>query len=180
MSDIVQSESLFSSKIWKDLWPIFDNLSLISSFKVASATFGTTKISFSFLIRSIWLAKFSLWLVSVKSKNDILTPSLRGSKSSLDHGDGTLLNKCCGLCNVIWISQGKVDSRLRTFNVYNSIQKTKKLTKLLKKQQNQFLNFYLIFNFRPTSCRCFWKITANSISPNVKKHVVQKCAHSQG
>ena len=45
------------------------------------------------------------------------------------------------------------------------------MIKITPFDQNQFMTCYLIFNFRPTYFSYFRKITANSISHNVKKEV---------
>ena len=52
--------------------------------------------------------------------------------------------------------------------------KSLKVIKITTFDQNQFMTCYLIFNFRPTYFSYFLKITAISISDNVKKLVDQK------
>ena len=52
--------------------------------------------------------------------------------------------------------------------------KSSKVIKITTFDQNQFMTYYLIFNFRPTYFSYFLKITAISISDNVKKLVDQK------
>lgn len=49
--------------------------------------------------------------------------------------------------------------------------KSLKVVNITPFDQNQFMTCYLIFNFRPTYFSYFRKITANSISHNVKKEV---------
>ena len=52
--------------------------------------------------------------------------------------------------------------------------KSLKVIKITTFDQNQFMTCYLIFNFKPTYFSYFRKITAISISHNVKKLVDQK------
>ena len=49
--------------------------------------------------------------------------------------------------------------------------KSLKVIKITTFDQNQFMTCYLIFNFKPTYFSYFRKITAISISHNVKKEV---------
>ena len=49
--------------------------------------------------------------------------------------------------------------------------KSLKVIKVTTFDQNQFMTCYLIFNFKPTYFSYFRKITATSISHNVKKEV---------
>ena len=49
--------------------------------------------------------------------------------------------------------------------------KSFKVIKITNFDQNQFMTCYLIFNFKPTYFSYFRKITAISISHNVKKEV---------
>ena len=58
--------------------------------------------------------------------------------------------------------------------MYECSCKTMKCLKVIKIttfDQNQFMTCYLIFNFKPTYFSYFRKITATSISHNVKKEV---------
>ena len=52
--------------------------------------------------------------------------------------------------------------------------KSSKVIKITTFDQNQFMTYYLIFNFRPTYFSYFPKITVNSNSHNAKKQVEQK------
>ena len=52
-----------------------------------------------------------------------------------------------------------------------NMMKSLKVIKVTTFAKNQFMTCYLIFNFRPTYFSYFRKITANSISHNVKKEV---------
>ena len=58
-------------------------------------------------------------------------------------------------------------------NVHKTI-KTLKLIKIINVVQNQFMTFYLIFNFRLAYFLYFQKIIANSNYHNVKKQLEQK------
>ena len=66
-----------------------------------------------------WLIIFKLeninfWIFSPEKNlgREILTTSLRGSKKTVDYGDGTLLDQCCRSHNVIWLGFVQGESRL--------------------------------------------------------------------
>ena len=63
------------------------------------------------LIRSCYLVINSQYSYAITSKSDI-SGLLRESKTSVDYGNGTLLNQFCRLHNVILFGLEQVESRL--------------------------------------------------------------------
>ena len=85
------------------------------------------------------------------------------------------------LCHMRWLSLSMpfhwLKYKLSYLVMYECTCNTKKSLKVIKIttfNQNQFITCYLIFNFRSTFFSYFRKITAFSISHNVKKQRDQK------